>query len=75
MYVSPVSGIQALKTNALDISWEGLDGYELFPVSLINQVIQKMTTYRCTIIMIAPGWPGMSWFCDLVDLCTKVPLS
>ena len=33
-----------------------------------------MTTFRCRNIMIAPEWPGMSWFWDLVDLSTKLPL-
>ena len=60
MYVSPVPDCQALETDALNISWEGLDGYVFCSVALIPQVIQKMTTYRCKIIMIAPGWPGMS---------------
>ena len=74
MYVSPVSDSQAWETDALNISWEGLDAYVFCPVALIPQVIEKMTTYRCKIIMIAPGWPGMSWFWDLVDLSTKLPL-
>ena len=49
-----------------------MDAYVFCPVALIPQVIQKMTTYRCR-IMIAPGWPGMYWFWDLVDLSTKLP--
>ena len=73
MYVSPVPDSQAWETDALNISWEGLDAYVFCPVALIPQVIQKMTTYRCRIIIIAPGWPGTSWFWDLVDLSTKLP--
>ena len=74
MYVSPVPDGRAWETDALNISWEGLDAYVFCPVALIPQVIQKLTTYRCRIIMIAPGWPGMSWFWDLVDLSTRLPL-
>ena len=74
MYVSPVPDGRAWETDALNISWEGLDAYVFCAVALIPQVIQKMTTYRCRIIMIAPGWPGMSWFWDLVDLSTRLPL-
>ena len=62
---------QAWETDALNISWDGQDGYVFCPVALIPQVIQKMTTYRCRIIMIAPAWPGMSWFWDLVILSTN----
>ena len=28
----------------------------------------------CPIIVIAPGWPGMPWFWDLVQLSTEIPL-
>ena len=74
MYVSPVPDSQAWETDALNISWEGLDAYVFCPVDLIPQMIQKLTTYRFRIIMIAPGWPRMSWFWDLVDLSTKLHL-
>ena len=75
MYVSRVPDSQAWETDALNISWEGLVSYVFCPVALIPQVIQQMTTYRCRIIMIARGWPGMSWLSDLVNLSTKLPLS
>ena len=29
---------------------------------------------HCLIILIAPGWPGMPWFWDLVQLSTEIPL-
>ena len=34
----------------------------------------KLNTYRCKIIVVAPGWPRMHWFLDLVNLSTKPPL-
>ena len=71
MYVSPVPDSQAWETDALKISWEDMDSYMFCLVALIPQVIQMMTTYRCSIIMVAPGWPRMSWFGDLVDFSTK----
>ena len=46
VYVSPVPDSQAWETDALNISWEGLDGYVFCLVALIPQVIQKMTIYR-----------------------------
>ena len=33
-----------------------------------------MRTYACRMIVVAPGWPGMIWFCDLIELSTKPPL-
>ena len=34
----------------------------------------KMNTYRCKMIVVAPGWPRMHWFWYLVNLSTKPPL-
>ena len=69
-YVSPVPDSQAWETGALNVSWKGLDSHVFCPVVLVLQMIQKVITYRCRIIMIS-GWPGMSSFWDLVDLSTK----
>ena len=74
IYVSPVPDANAMNIDALNISWEGLDGYAFCPVALIPKVIQKMNTYRCRMIVVAPGWPRMHWFWDLVNLSTKPPL-
>ena len=74
IYVSPVPDKKAWKINALNICWEGLDDYAFCPVAILPQVIQKIITYPCRMIVLAPGWPGMPWFWDLVDLLTRVPL-
>ena len=34
----------------------------------------KIRQCYCLIIVIAPGWPGMPWFWDLVQLSTEIPL-
>ena len=74
IYVSPVPDRKAWKIDALNICWEGLDGYVFCPVAILPQVIKKIITYPCRMIVLAPGWPGMPWFWDLVDLSTRVPL-
>ena len=74
IYVSPVPDKKAWKIDALNICWDGLDGYVFCPVAILPQVIQKIITYPCRMIVLAPGWPGMPWFWDLVDLSTRVPL-
>ena len=74
LYVSPVPDPNAMAVDALNISWQALDGYAYCPIALIPKMIQKMKTYACQMIVIAPGWPGMSWFWDLLELSTKPPL-
>ena len=54
-----------------------LDGshcYAYPPTALLHRVIQKIRQCHCLIIVIAPGWPGMPWFWDLVQLSTEIPL-
>ena len=41
LYVSPVPDANAMNIDALNISWEGLDGYVYCPVDPIPKVIQK----------------------------------
>ena len=43
-------------------------------MALLHRVIQKIRQRNCLIILIAPGWPGMPWFWDLVQLSTEIPL-
>ena len=45
------------------------------PVSLMGKVVSKLSDhwYRRA-ILIAPGWPNMPWFWDLVELSARVPL-
>ena len=74
LYISPVPDPNAISVDALNILWEALDGYVYCPIALIPKAIQKMRTYACQMIVVAPGWPGMSWFWDLIDLFTKPPL-
>ena len=62
LYVSPVPDANTLNIDALNILLEGLDGCVLCPVALIPKVIQQMNTYRCKMIVVAPGWPMMHWF-------------
>ena len=43
-------------------------------MALLQRVIQKIRQSSCLIIVIAPGWPGMPGFWDVVQLSTEIPL-
>ena len=74
LYVSPVSDPKAWDIDALNINWTSLTAYAYPPTALLHKVIQKIKQCHCLIIVIAPGWPGMPWFWDLVQLSTEIPL-
>ena len=74
LYVSPVPDPKAWDIDALNINWTGLTTYAYPPTALLHRVIQKIRQCYCLIIVIAPGWPGMPWFWDLVQLSTEIPL-
>ena len=75
-FVSPVPDPAAWAVDALSLPWENFDVYAFPPVSLIPQVISKMMDQGCRrMILIAPGWPKMPWFWDLVNLSVQIPLS
>ena len=45
------------------------------PAAILGKVVEKLQDYPCsTIILIAPGWPNMPWFWDLVTMSSQIPL-
>ena len=65
---------KGLDIDALNINWTSLTAYAYPPTAFLHRVIQKIRQCYCLIIVIAPGWPGMPWFWDLVQLSTEIPL-
>ena len=75
-FVSPVPDPQAWAVDALSLSWEDLDPYAFPPAAILGKVVEKLQDYPCNrIILIAPGWPNMPWFWDLVAMSSQIPLS
>ena len=74
LYVSPAPDPKAWDIDALNINWTSLTAYAYPPTALLHKVIQKIKQCHCMIIVIAPGWPGMPWFWDLVQLSAEIPL-
>ena len=73
-FVSLVPDPTARAVNSLSLPWDDLDAYAFPPVSLLNQVISKVMDQGCRrMILIAPGWPNMPWFWDLVNLSVQIP--
>ena len=74
-FVSPVPDPQTWAVDALSLSWEDLDPYAFPPVAISGKVVEKLQDYPCNrIILIAPGWPNMPWFWDLVAMSSQIPL-
>ena len=71
LYVSPVPDPKAWDIDALNLNWMGLTAYAYTPTALLHRVIQKFRQCHYLIIVIAPGWPGIPWFWDLVQLSTS----
>ena len=75
-FVSQVPDQAAWAVDALSLSWEHLNAYAFPPVSLLPQVVSKIRDQGChRMILIAPGWPNMPWFWDLVDLSVQIPFT
>ena len=74
VFVSPVPDPKAWAVDALHLDWSGLIAYAYPPTALIPQVVQRLYRFQCQLVLIAPGWPGMSWFWDLVHLSLEIPL-
>ena len=76
LFVSPVPDSLAIAVDALSMPWEDLDAYAFPPTAILGKVVEKLldTPFK-RIILIAPGWPNMPWFWDLVTMSSQIPLS
>ena len=75
-FVSPVPDTLAVAVDALSLQWEGMDAYAFPPAAILGKVVEKLRDSHCKrIILIAPGWPNMPWFWDLVTMSSQIPLS
>ena len=73
-FVSPVPDSTAWAVDALSLPWSNLDVYAFPPVSLLSQVTSKLVNQGFhRMILIAPGWPNMPWFWDLISLSSQIP--
>ena len=49
--------------------------YAFPPAAILGKVVEKLHDYPCNRIhLIAPGWPNMPWFWDLVAMSSQIPL-
>ena len=72
--VSPVPDTLAVAVDALTLPWEDLDAYAFPPTAILGKVVEKLQDSPCKrLILIAPGWPNMPWFWDLVTMSSQVP--
>ena len=72
-FVSPVPDSLAVAVDALTLPWEDLDAYAFPPTAILGKVVVDSPCQR--LILIAPGWPNMPWFWDLVTMSSQVPLT
>ena len=74
--MSPVLDPLASAVDALSLPWENLDAYAFQPTAILGKVVEKLQDSPCKrIILIAPGWPNMPWFWDLVTMTSQIPLN
>ena len=76
LFVSAVPDPLATAVYALSRPWLDLKAYTFPPSAILGKVVERLQDSPCKrIILIAPGWPNMPWFWDLVVMSSQIPLS
>lgn len=73
LYVSPVFDPAAWALDALSLDWDMMVAYAFPPFNLIPQILRKIRSSNCQILLVAPWWPQRSWFNDLLELLRDHP--
>ena len=63
-----------MATDALAISWSGLQGYAFPPFSLVGRCLRKLATEGSTMLLVAPAWPHQSWYPLLLESLIDLPV-
>ena len=75
LFVSPVPDPGANAIDAFSLPWGDLDAYAFPPTAILGKAVEKLQDCPCKrLILIAPGWPNMTWFWDLVEMSSQIPL-
>ena len=73
LYCAKTRDPNAFALDAFSISWGNLRPYAFPPFNLIPRVLSKIVEDGAQILLIAPRWPGRSWFPRLLDLLIDDP--
>jgi len=73
-FVSPFPDPLAVDSDALTMSWDGLQAYAFPPLAILPEVLHKvaMSSVRC--VLIAPWWPTQPWFPAALRLLYAPPV-
>ena len=73
LFVSPYPDPTAWDTDALSLSWRGMWLYAFPPFALLPEVLEKVQSEPCDMILVAPAWPAQAWFHQLLHLSVDHP--
>ena len=65
---------EAHAMNAFHISWKGYTFYAFPPLSVIWQVLQKISVKKATGLLVVPHWPTQTWWPYLMNMLIDFPL-
>ena len=75
VYFSPVVDPQAVGTDAMCQSWDGLQAYAFPLFGFIPNVLAKVRQSRnLEFTLVAPFWPLKPWFPDILEFLVGVPV-
>ena len=73
LFISPIPDPHAYAIDGLSFPWDNLSIYAYPPTRILSQVLRKIATTTCQVLLIAPMWPTQVWFWDLLPLLVDHP--
>ena len=73
LFISPIPDHNAYAIDGLSFPWDNLSLYAYPPTKILSEVLRKIATTTCQVLLIAPMWPTQVWFWDLLPLLVDPP--
>ena len=74
IYASPMPDLESEAVDALSLSWENMWAYAYPSTALIPQILTKIQTEDCQIMLIAPAYARAQWYQTLLNLIVEAPV-
>ena len=72
-YVSRHPDPGAVVVDAFRMDWSHWKSFIHPPVVLLSRVLQKVRNDRATALLVAPDWPGQSWYPEILLMLSGAP--
>ena len=73
LYVSRHPDPGAMEVDAMTLHWNRWTSFIHAPIIMLPRILKKIREDQATCLLIAPNWPGQTWYPLLLEMLVNIP--